>query len=343
MVQTMLALVFMVGCRQVEVEPPPTSSAACPPERCLENDFGTFDLDASTEIDGLCWSWTMDNDEPVWVNAVTATNGGWFHHSNWFWVPEADYDREDGAWPCSEVGFSELEATLKGGVVFAQSTQFDEETQSFVAGAAVEVGERARIIANSHLLNWSTDPVETSLHVRLDLLPESEVETPLAPFRLTYLDLQIPAGERSSHGAQCDLANMYDAVMGRPFDFRLHYVLPHFHYLGTGFRLSRYADGQPDEVLFELENPEGHPWGYTFESPIEMSDAQGLWFECLHDNPSSVDVGWGIGDQEMCVMLGFSDSGFKFDATVHTTDSEATLADGTVAHSGNCVVLGTPL
>ena len=44
---------------------------------------------------------------------------------------------------CGEVGFSELDAALAGGVVFAQSTQFESETQAFVAGAATRIGENA--------------------------------------------------------------------------------------------------------------------------------------------------------------------------------------------------------
>jgi len=54
------------------------------------------------EVLGLCQSWTLNNPEELWVNAVELGQDVASHHSNWTFVPDNLYKGEDGVWPCDE-------------------------------------------------------------------------------------------------------------------------------------------------------------------------------------------------------------------------------------------------
>jgi hypothetical protein len=49
---------------------------------------------------------------------------------------------------------------------------------------------------------------------------------------------------------------------------------------------------------------------------VDVTGATGLRFGCEFDNPRSVSVGWGFGDQEMCECLGFADSRLAFESRI---------------------------
>jgi hypothetical protein len=325
------------GCSESECEP---TSEAC----AIEHDFGSYPIGAGAELNGLCMSWTLGNPTELWVQTVTTHNDGFFHHSNWFFVPDNRWPLDDGAWSCEDNEFSELAATIWGGVLYAQSTQTTDESQRFLPGAAVRIPPYSRIIANTHLLNATDVAVDTAMRLTLETLPATEVTTPLTPFRFTYSDLQIAPMARSEFRADCDIATPYARIVGEPFELKLHYVLPHFHALGTSFRLRLSGGERSGETLFELENAYGEPLGATLTEPFDVAatGATGLSFECGYYNPRTEQVGWGIGDQEMCVMLGFAETALAFDGEVATSDAVSAGVDGVVRGTGRCSVAGTP-
>jgi hypothetical protein len=311
---------------------------------CISHGFGVIDVPAGSEADGVCLSWTLDNDEPLFVNAILSENDGMFHHSNWFWVPESQWNMPDGDWSCSEQGFKELEAAVFGGVLFAQSTQVLSEDHRFLPGAAVRIGPRARIIAAAHLLNPTPTDVQTEMRITLDTIPQEEVSAELQPFRFTYFDLDIPAQSRAEHSSTCDLVDSFKRISDESFDLKLHYILPHYHGLGDRFRLE-IAGGELDgEALYDEVNLYGHPQGRTFEEPISLGEigAHGFRFLCGYNNTTDDNVGWGIGDQEMCVMLGFAESVVRYDLTIAQTDETGVNPEGTHTRSGPCSIVPIP-
>jgi hypothetical protein len=332
-----LAALLLSGC----VVEPAADAPEVPPcdENCVSLDFGTWVVPAAHEEANLCWSFTLNNPEPLWVNTVAMQNDGWFHHSNWFWVPETSYVMPDGPWDCGLGGFTELGAAIVGSAFYAQTTQVLSEEQSFLPGAATQIAPRARIITASHILNVSQEAAETGLRMQLHTLPEAEVEHRLEPFRFTYFDLDIPAGSKTAHAGTCDLATEYEAIFGEPMDMKIHYALPHLHGLGDLFRLE-VAGGEHDgQLIMEQEDLYGEASGITMAEPIDLAGADGLRFDCGHDNQTDADVGWGIGDQEMCVMLGFAETRMRFDGTVGTTETRG--EDGErLTRSGSCDVRG---
>lgn len=74
-----------------------------------------------------------------------------------------------------------------------------------------------------------------------------------------------------------------------------------------------------------------------------MSAANGFTFTCGYQNPTTLEVGWGIGNQEMCEMLGFADSALVYDAYVNDGDNEVgPTQGGVVTNSGPCTILDIP-
>jgi hypothetical protein len=321
----------------------PNAEGACEPigGEMQEHNFGEIILEAGAEHDGVCQSWILGNETELWVNAVEFSSQGFYHHSNWFFIQEGIHDYKDGTWfDCYDEGFQEVTTALKGGVLYAQSTQVDREVQSFADGAAVRIPPYSRVIAATHLLNYTPEEVTTSLTLRLYTIALEDVKVKLTPFRLTYFGLDIPAKSTAEFGSDCDLETMFQAVDDKALDIKLHYVLPHYHGLGHGFRLGIYGGDRDGETLYELGTFTSDPFGKLFDPPVDLTGATGLSFSCTYLNPWDKDVGWGIGDQEMCVMLGFAESTVAFDASVQEGESLGPDSDGIIQNTGECNAAG---
>ena len=284
--------------------------------RVLEHTFEPFDVAPGEEISWVCQSWTLGNDRPLYVTTVESENGGGWHHSNWFFVPESNFRGPDGTWGCSEREFSEVAAGVSGGVLFAQSTQSLTDVQELPPGTALRLPPRTRIVGNVHLLNVSPEPIEgSSISFRIHTVPEEEVETTLHPMSFTNLALDIPPRTESRFSVECDIQTPYQDRFGRDPDFSIYYVLPHYHALANYFSLELVGGERDGEVIYETVSAVGEPLGETMDPPIDVAGATHIRMTCGYDNPRDEAVGYGIGDQEMCVFLAFTDSPFRFAAT----------------------------
>lgn len=307
----------------------------------LPHSFGEQTLAAGEEITP-CVQWTLNNDEPIYINTVTLGTDGGFHHSNWFVVPDTLYTGEDGYFNCSDRGFSEISAAVDGTVLFAQSTQAREEVQSLPEGVVIKVPPNHKVIGSLHLLNIAPRELTTGLRMQLDIIHPDDVDTVVTPFRLSYLDLDIPAESETRFTGECNIAEKYEQSTGEPFDMKLYWVLPHYHELGNYFKLEIIGGQRDGEQLFELAGFNAEANGQEFNPPVDLSGATGLRFTCGFDNPRSESVGWGIGDQEMCVMLGFADMSAMIDASVAGGNHVVEERDGIVYQEGSCGTLVLP-
>jgi hypothetical protein len=305
----------------------------------VTHDFGEFVIQPYEEVTN-CVQWTIENDAALYVQSVTASNLGYFHHSNWFVVPEDMYEGPDGFFDCDERGFDELSAAVAGTVLFAQSTQSYVEQQQTIAGAVIKIPPRHKVVAGTHMLNVGPAEVPTQLFVTLDLIHPRDVDVVLTPFRLSYLDLDIPAQSESRFtGIGNDFGERYAAAAGNPIDIKLHYVMPHFHYLGNYFSLELQGGPLAGEPVYELDGFNGQANGRMYDPPLDLSGVTGLRYTCGYDNWRDVNVGWGIGDQEMCVMLGLAESKIMFDITVTGGTQAVGMTDGIFEFEGTCAML----
>lgn len=332
---TVVSLVPLVVACGGDPGPCDPSHGAC----TLERELSTTTVAPGQEISGLCQSWTLDNPEEIWVDSVTMHNGGGYHHSNWFFVPDDIYQHADGAWDCSEVGFDELVAAVAGGFLFAQSTQVSDEDQTFQDGAAVRIPPYSRIIGSTHLLNVGDVTLASPMTLRVHTLPPADVRVKLVPSRATYFDLNLAANKASTVSTSCELAQHYQQTIGLPLKERIHYVLPHYHALGTSAEIALVGGPRDGEVILHAAGF-GEASGKSFSPPIDLAaaGATGLRFSCTFMNDTAREVHWGIGDQEMCEFALFVDSDMAFDGSVKngTGALVGTGPGGEDLHEGPC-------
>lgn len=327
-----------------EPTPAPTPPPAPPASATLTHDFGDYELGPGQEVASQCVSWTLDNEESLWVSDVTISNSGAFHHSNWFVVPEDLFPGPDGYWTCRDREFSELGAAVAGTVLFAQSTQSQIESQTFVEGAVIKVPPRHKVVAGVHMLNPSFRTITTQFRMTLGLVHPRDVEVLLTPFRLSYYALDIPPESEARYSAECDLESIsHEVTGGGPLDLELYWVLPHYHYRGNYFRAEIIGGPRDGELLHTIERFDAEANGKMFDPPVDLSGAKGIRMTCGFENPTDEEIGWGIGDQEMCVMLGLARTNVLLDAWVdEDTHRDDGIEEGIARRSGACEGLAVP-
>jgi hypothetical protein len=307
----------------------------------ITHSFGTIALDPFADDVGTCVTWTLDNELPLYVDRVTMANLGAFHHSNWFVVPEDQFAGDDGYWRCADRGFDEVTAASQGAtVLFAQSTQSYTEEQQLATGATVKIPARYKVIATLHTLNPSPEPTESELWLSLYPIHPAEVLAVVTALSMRYTQLYLPPQAKSRFTGDCDLSAAYWLVKQQPLALKLHYILPHYHYLGNFFEV-RVKGGQRDgEVVYSLDGFNGSANGLTFDPPLELPGATGLEFSCGYDNWRSEAVTWGNGGGEMCVMLALVEADALIGASVDLGNHFVGLDDDVQLYEGTCLALG---
>jgi hypothetical protein len=317
--------------------------------------FGPFTIQASQEITTDCVQITLHNDTTLFVNQVELTTGPGFHHSNWFFVPASDdttgvigpFDGPDGTFTCNDRGFDQVVAGLKGGVIFAQSTQSVHDVQSFPAGAVVQVPPHSKLVAQIHLLNASDGPLTLSPSITLTPILEHDVTIRLSGVSFEDHALGLPPNHESRFSVDCDLQPQWNTLLANGSvtsptpDFNLYYALAHYHVMGTGMSIDALAaDDSTSETVFATTSQVGDALGGTINPPISMTGYSRLRFSCDYYNNTAATVGWGNGNAEMCVFLAFSDSAYNWAGGALDSDppGPATMDGDVMTYSHACQV-----
>jgi hypothetical protein len=285
-------------------------------------------LAAGEEIPSLCISWTLDNDEPLYLSAIDMQAGPGWHHAAWFHVPEDSIAGPDGVWDCAERGFDWAAALAGGGLVFGQTTQTRSESQRFPGGGALVIPPRARMVGDAHLINAGASPIETSIQFTLHAIDRAEASAELRSLYLSIRSLGLPPHARSEFATECEI--LHDG-------FALFYAMPHYHQLGRGMTVeARDRDGQYHPV-FASEGAIGEPLGRAIDPTFDMDQMAALRISCRFDNPGDQVVEYGF-QGEMCNLLAFTDSDSKW--LGGAMDDEEPLAlgerDGTLRFEVPC-------
>ncbi len=283
-----------------------------------------------------CISWTLDNEAPLYVQAVTLVNQGGFHHSNGFVVPQDVFDGPDGVWDCADRGFDTIEAATKGTVLFAQSTQSLVEEQRFNPGAVIKIPPHHRVVAELHMLNLGPLELDAQLRASFELIHPRDVEVVLTPFAFQYTDLDIPPQSEVRFAAECDDFMSKASVNDSPFS--LHWLLPHYHYLGNHFRFEVIGGPDDGEVLHLVDGFGASPVGKRFDPPIDLREADGLRLVCGYDNWTNNQVQWGNGGGEMCIAFGFAEANLVTQAAGYGGVA-AGVEDGVPVFEGACATI----
>lgn len=328
-------------------EPCPTGQYAGASGACenlqgtaIKHEFSEFTVQPGEEILGLCQSFTLNNPEEIWVNAVELEQNEWSHHSNWTFVPSDKFNGPDGVWKCGDRDYDQVTAALAGGVLYAQSTQATREVQKFPDGVALRIPPYSRVIGDVHLLNPSMTPATGSLKLNIYGIPKAEVAHKLVPFHLNYSGLAIPPHQKSRFVGECDLTGPYGAS-GATFDPKVYFILPHTHALAAGFFLEIFGGPRDGEKIIQLGPYDGEAHGRVYEKPIDMTGASGYRFGCEYHSDRDAVVKWGFGDQEMCELLGFAETTVAFESNITSAAEVGTDGDVRI-FSAPCSILAFP-
>jgi hypothetical protein len=314
-------------------------------EECtFERAISTIEVPAGHEDEDTCQSWTLGNPTELWVSGITERNDGGYHHANWFFVPDDKFVLPDGTWSCNEHRFNEVAAALLGGYLFALSTQSVAETQALPAGSAIRIPPYSRIIGASHLLNSTDLSVRTTMHISIKTVPPARVEAKLAPARIQYVDLDLDPMKRSSFTTECLFDQAHQDRLGAPLQYELFYTLAHYHDLGTYAQLE-VAGGPRDGEVIMRHDGYGDNFGQAVDPPLDLGaiGARGVRFTCGFMNPRTTAVGWGIGDQEMCVLALQARTNLGWTGDVTGGDTQVGVSPtGEVQHRGPCTLTAFP-
>jgi hypothetical protein len=294
----------------------------------LEHRFPTLTVPAGGELNFVCQSWTLDNDEALYVNASIVTGGPGWHHTNWLFADENDFAGPDTTWNCVDRGFELVTAGISGGVLFAPSPELAQARQEFPSGAAVVIPARSKIIAEVHLINPSDAELVTSTHLEMRTVPAGQVTTPLAPLAISNYALDLPPSAQSAFSTECDLS----AVQGGELDFSLYSIEPHYHDLGEGMHVEAFDAGGQSRMVHSVRARIGNNnLGGVLAEPFDMRGSKGLRMTCDYRNSRERRVGFGSSaDAEMCVMFAFTDSPYRWIAGA-LEGSEIRQVDGAPA------------
>lgn len=268
---------------------------------------------------------TLNNEQALYVNAVELTTGPGFHHSNWFWVPEEAFPGPDGTWKCDDRQYDEATAGLRGGVLFAQSTQNTHEIQQFPNGAATVVPPHSKVLAGTHLLNSSDEPETLSLS--LTITPIAEPTTILTPSSLVNYAISLPPQRVSHMTMECDMNKAHRDVSGLPATYSFYYALAHYHDLGRGLTIEGVTESGEVATIFSTTNAVGDALGAMIDPPFSLAGYPKLRFTCIYDNTRTSTVTWGQGKGEMCTFLAWTDSIYTWTGGVLVSNETPTITD----------------
>jgi len=329
--------------------------------------FGPYTLPASTEITDECVQITLGNEEDVYINAVEFTTGAGFHHSNWFVVPlnlflpagtnpplatdDAASKKLDGTFKCADRGFDQAVAGIYGNVLFAQSTQIQQETQQFPAGAAIKVPAHFKLVSTIHLLNPGDNTLTLAPTIALTPIPLAQVTTKLQGMSFEDHALGLPANAQSKFTVDCDLMPVWQSLLGAGVvtsptpSFKFYYALAHYHALGAGMQIEALqSDDATSSMIFQTTSQIGDALGASIDPQFDMTGFTRIRFSCEYYNSTANVVPWGYGSNEMCVFLAFTDLPYKLgggEVNDEPPPNPPTLVNGVETYSAPCNVFTT--
>ena len=175
-----------------------------------------------------------------------------------------------------------------------------------------------------HLLNASAADATTSLKFDVYSIPPADLMVGLQPMAFTNVSLDIAPNGITDARMSC--------AVPQP-DFGVYYVLPHFHVLGQVLLLDVVGGPMDGTTVFRSQGTFGEPQGRSFDPPMRITGATAFRVSCEYENPRGVSVAYGEANQEMCVVLLYTD-GLK---AAGTTIGTSTVTDAGGVHTTDAV------
>lgn len=234
------------------------------------------------------------------VGGAKLTVGKGMHHGNVVTRKKTG----EGIRPCPKednpeiIGGEGFDVINGGSVLFGSSTQVSGvEWRTFTDGEGFRVKDGYEIVARMHYLNPSSEPLTLAPKYEWFTIDESKLVHELAPFLWLYRDFTIPPLTTKTLSATCSF----------PAGMHIVSAMPHMHARGVAFTAG-FAGGKLDGKLF-LESKGYDPEQGViaqYDPPIDLSQGDGATFSCTWKNELGKELHEGIGDNEMCILMGYA-------------------------------------
>lgn len=245
-----------------------------------------------------CVAWPMPKfkNTLVYSARMYATPG--LHHSN---VISKPIDAKLGAnpypkcHPGADDPFKDAPAILPD-VLFGSSTQVTGvEHLTFPEGMAFRVDPAREIATNIHYLNTSDQPQRIEVAYDFFTATEAEITQELAPFAMQVNDFLIPAHSKKDVGSTC-----------RSVGGNIVSLMPHTHSLRTSFTVDLLDKQGASREIYRAGKFDARSEIAVYNEPIPLDDVASIRFNCAFNNTHDIDVKYGIGKNEMCILFGYS-------------------------------------
>ena len=312
--------------------------------------FGTFTIAANEEVLDQCVQITLNNTEDIYVNAVALSGADGFHHSNWDFVPAGNpatgtlplWPGPDGEFTCADRGFDQAAGAVRGGTIFAQSTQSPQETQQFPPGTVVKIPAYSKLVSTIHLLNTSDSPITSNPVLTLTTIPAKDVTTRLSAMAFENHALGLPPKATSAFTLDCDFTQPWQTNYGPGSmpNFQFYYALAHYHKWGLGMSIEAVRPDNTSDMMFQTSESIGDALGLELQPTFDMTGYSRIRFTCRYYNDTTNTITWGNGDGEMCVFLAFTNSEYLWGGgeTSDQPPGSPTYVNNEATYSAPCQV-----
>jgi len=252
---------------------------------------------APGEERSFCLAWPIPDVPRNIVHAGRLYTTPGLHHSN---VTAKPIDSELGPNPYPDClpGASDPFSNIADGVpdvLFANSTQVvGEETLSFPEGMGYVLDTAREITTSIHFLNTTSEPQRVEVAYDFFTMAGGDLVQEVAPFVVQIEDFSVPPHTKEVVGTTCHV-----------FGGEVVSLMPHTHELATAFNVDLVsADGSARRVYadgaYDLESDIR-----SYDPPLDLEGVTSIHHECHFDNTRDVEVRYGIGLDEMCILFGY--------------------------------------
>ncbi len=277
-----------------------------------------------------CHSWPIPNLNNTWVYTAELHTSPGLHHANLYALK---IDETEGAQPYPKCRgradvtiFGQINTILSGAdtsdlfipnVLFANSTQvLNTERYALPDGYAYEVGGGLEVMTDVHIQNTTPDRLRVEAAWDFYTMPLDLVTHPSGIFVYFWLDFLLPPRGSKTLTTTCNWAGGEVAS-----------IMPHTHQWATGFTAEfgssmmdfgsnngeEYNQPAHDGWMETLETPYSRKGTGLADSDIETYDPaivtenmNAVRFSCEFDNTTDHDMCFGIGENEMCFLFGYT-------------------------------------
>jgi hypothetical protein len=166
---------------------------------------------------------------------------------------------------------------------------------SFPDGVAATLPAGRVLIMNTHYLNTTGAPLDTTVKVGLDTTSADKVKTQGGFFVFYDPFIDLPAQAKATSGIRCAV----------PADVTVVNAFSHYHFRGTDMKVFEDSAGaaRATDAFYTTTDWE-HP--QNFDGPMTWKSGDWIRFQCDYNNMDSVEVFQGPNAQtsEMCVLAG---------------------------------------